>query len=132
MSEGRRGPDRGPGRVACRFGAAVAVLVVLSGCSDRMLDAGAFSYVIGNGPPPDEPTPIRSMTGVETAYPNLSTVPPRPTDIPSLEQRQSDMQALERSRAANRNAAQTVREDPRLPVEPLPVPPPPKVTPGRS
>lgn len=104
----------------------------LAGCSDRMLDAGPIGYVTGDAPPPDEPGLIRPMTGENREYPNLGTVPPRPTDIRSLTERQADIESLRRVRERNRDAAQTVREDPRLPVQPMAVPPPAVITPGQS
>lgn len=118
----------------------VALLAVpggLAGCNDRMLDTGPMNYVFGGGPPPDTPTLIRPMTGENRTYGNLATVPPRPTDIPSLQQREADMRALETSRSTNREAADTLRGDPRVPiapapVTPVPVPPPADVVPGRS
>jgi hypothetical protein len=122
-----RQPRRG---AAAALAAALAVLA-LPGCSDRMLDTGTFGYVLGGGPPPDEPSLIRPMTGENKEYPNLSTVPPRPTDIRPLAERQADVERLQRIREQNRGTARTVREDPRLPVQPMAVPPPAVVTPGQ-
>lgn len=120
----------------CAAVALALVALAAAGCSDRMLDTGAFRYVTGDAPPPPAPGPVRSMTGEDTMWPNLATVPPRPTDIPSLEQRRADLERLRQSRADNRDAARSVREDPRLPVqpvpvEPVPVPPPANLTPGK-
>lgn len=125
------------GGTARRWGLAAALVGVvagpmLAGCSDRMLDTGAFGYVTGDGPPPDAPTTIRPMTGEKQTYPNLATVPPRPTDVPTLQQREQDIEMLQRTRNANQDRARTVREDDRLPVQPVPVPPPADITPGKS
>lgn len=113
-------------------GALLAAMAGLAGCTDRMLDTGPMNYLIGGGPPPDTPTLIRPMTGENRTYGNLATVPPRPTDIPTLQQREADMKALETSRSTNREAADALRGDARVPVTPVPVPPPADVVPGRS
>lgn len=135
MARGIDREGRGKFRRAGR-GAALALIVALvagplGGCSDRMLDTGAYGYVLGDGPPPDEPSLIRPMTGEKREYPNLATVPPRPTDIRPLTERQADIESLRRVRDRNRGVAQTVREDPRLPVQPMAVPPPAVITPGQ-
>lgn len=135
MERGVDGAGQGlmgwPRRWAARALLAGLGAVALAGCSDRLLDTGAFDYVLGGGPPPDEPGLIRPMTGENKEYPNLATVPPRPTDIRPLSERQADIESLRRIRERNRDTAQTVREDPRLPVQPMAVPPPAVVTPGQ-
>ncbi|WP_431855277.1 hypothetical protein [Azospirillum sp.] len=100
----------------------LAALLALGGCGDRVLDTGLVGSVFGGGPPPDAPTPIRGMSGENKTFPNLATVPPRPTDVPSLEQRQKDMTALEQERAQARAAAKELEEK----YKPVPVPPKPK------
>lgn len=135
MADGMDRAGRGMVRRAGR-GAALALVMVLgagslAGCSDRMLDAGPIGYVTGDGPPPDEPGLIRPMTGENREYPHLGTVPPRPTDIRPLAERQADIERLRQVRDRNRGVAQTVREDPRLPVQPMAVPPPAVITPGQ-
>ncbi len=140
MARGIDSAERGKFRRAGR-GAALALIVALvagplGGCSDRMLDTGPYGYLLGDGPPPDEPGLIRPMTGEKRDYPNLATVPPRPTDIRPLTERQADIESLRQVRDRNRGAAQAVREDPRLPVQPMAVqpmavPPPAVITPGQ-
>lgn len=111
-------------------GAAVvmAALVALSGCSNRVLDAGLIDSVTGSGPPPDAPTPVRGLSGEKTTYPNLATVPGRPTDVPSVAQREKDVTALEQERAQARATAKALEDK----YKPVAVPPKPKVTPGKS
>jgi hypothetical protein len=112
---------RGAGKGFMAVGG-LAVLLALAGCSDRTLDTGVVGSVFGGGPPPDAPSPIRTMSGERTDYPNLATVPPRPTDVPTLEQRQKDMTALEQERASARSTAKALEEK----YKPVPVPPKPK------
>lgn len=102
--------------------AMVLCAATLCACADRMIDAGPMKYVVGGGPPPDAPTPIRSMSGSETGYPNLGDVPARPTDIPSYESRQAEIRRLTEARADNRAAAQAVGAGVE-PVAPLEIPP---------
>ncbi|MCW2246477.1 hypothetical protein M2352_002068 [Azospirillum fermentarium] len=87
----------------------------------------------------DPPSPIQAMTGKETAYPNLATVPPRPTNLTTQAQRDAQMKALEDHRARNRLAADALEEKaqtlpPPLPPqtlpEPMAVPPPPRIREG--
>lgn len=99
-----------------------AALLALGGCGDRVLDTGLVGSVFGGDPPPDAPSPVRGMSGENRTYPNLATVPPRPTDVPSVEQRQKDMTALEQERAQARAAAKELDER----YKPVPVPPKPK------
>lgn len=101
----------------------------MNACGDRMIDTGPMNYVIGGGPPPDAPTPIRSMSGTETSYPNLGDVPARPTDIPSYESRQAEIKRLSDARADNRAAAKAVGEG-HEPVAPLAIPPAPNLKVG--
>lgn len=100
----------------------LAALLALAGCGDRVLDTGLVGAVFGGGPPPDAPTPIRGMTGEKTSYPNLATVPPRPTDITTQQQVDKDLSALEKERAQARAAAKELEEK----YKPLPMPPAPK------
>lgn len=105
----------------------LAALLVLAGCSDRALDSGVVGSVFGGGPPPDAPSPVRGMSGEKTTYPNLGTVPARPTDVPTAEQRQKDLTALEQERARARRTARELEEK----YKPVPVPPKPKAA-GKS
>jgi len=112
-----------------RVGKGLAVIgglaaLLLSGCSDRTLDTGVIGSVFGGGPPPDAPSPVRGMSGEKTSYPNLASVPPRPTDVPTPEQRAKDVQALEQERAQARSTAKALEEK----YKPVPVPPKPKVS----
>lgn len=111
----------GTGRAVVAAGG-LAVLLALAGCGDRMLDTGLAGAVFGGGPPPDAPTPIRGMTGNNTNYPNLATVPPRPTDITTQQQVDKDLSALEKERAQARAAAKELEDK----YKPLPMPPKPK------
>lgn len=109
--------------------ALVAVaLLALSGCGNRVLDAGVIGSVTGDGPPPDAPTPVRGLSGEKTTYPNLATVPARPTDVPSVAQREKDVTALEQERAQARATAKALEDK----YKPTTIPPAPKVTPGKS
>ena len=105
----------------------LTAMLALAGCSDRTLDTGVVGAVFGGGPPPDAPSPVRGMSGEKTTYPNLATVPPRPTDVPTPEQRQKDLTALEQERAQAHRAAKELEEK----YKPVPVPPKPKAT-GKS
>ena len=124
---GRDLSSKGLSGRALAVGGGLAALLLLGGCSNRVLDNGLVGSVFGGGPPPDAPTPIRGMTGESTGYPNLATVPPRPTDVPTPEQRAKDLKALEQERAQARSTARTLEEK----YKPLPVPPKPAVTPGK-
>jgi len=108
--------------------AAAAALLALAGCSDRTLDTGVIGSVFGGGPPPDAPSPVRGMSGEKTTYPNLATVPGRPTDVPPVAQREKDITALEQERAQARSTAKALEDK----YKPVPVPPKPKVTPGKG
>lgn len=117
----------------------LAILVVtvcaaaLGGCSDRVLDVGMTNYLF-SGPRMEQPTPIRSMTGEETSYPNLATVPPRPKDLTTQAQRDEQLKTLEDHRARNRLAADVLEEKAQGLPAPLPqpteVPPPPRIREG--
>ncbi|WP_372399681.1 hypothetical protein ABMY26_29180 [Azospirillum sp. HJ39] len=114
---------------------AVPLVFGLSACSERMLDTGLFGAVTGaEQPVSDNKSPIRNMTGERTGYPNLGTVPPRPTDLTTEAQRQQAMDGLARDRAASRRTKEQTEAIP-MP-EPLPtpmaVPPRPNLQPGRS
>ncbi|WP_246458025.1 hypothetical protein [Azospirillum oryzae] len=119
-------------------GRAVGALIVampmvfgLSACSDRALDTGLLGAVTGEpSPVSDNSSPIRGMTGERTDYPNLGTVPPRPTDLSTEAQRQQAMDRLAEDRAASRRTREQT-EAIQMP-EPLPVPPKPDLRPGRS
>lgn len=104
------------------LGPALSVLVVLglSACSNHVLDTGLVGAVIGRDVPSQE-APVRGMSGENREYPNLGTVPPRPTDLRTDAQRQQDLDRL----AQDREAAKKM-----LPT-PMDVPPPPDITPGQ-
>jgi hypothetical protein len=106
--------------------AALAVLV-LGGCGDRAFDVGVAGLVSGDTLNETPNNPVRRMSGTKTAYPNLSTVPDRPTDLTTEQARAAQMQALEKTRAANRAAGKALQDDLRL-VEPAAVPPPPNLS----
>ncbi len=122
MAENKR--STGYGRAAF----VAATLLALAGCSDRVLDTGLVGAVTGEGAPPDAPSPVRGMSGEKTSYPNLATVPGRPTDVPSVAQRQKDIATLEQERAQARGTARALEEK----YKPVAVPPPARVTPGKS
>lgn len=105
-----------------RLGPALSVLVVLalSACSNHVLDTGLVGAVTGRDVPSDE-SPVRGMTGESREYPNLGTVPPRPTDLRTEAQRRQDLDRL----AQDREAAKKL-----LPT-PMEAPPPPDITPGK-
>ena len=119
-------------------GRAVGALIVampmvfgLSACSDRALDTGLLGAVTGApSPVSDNSSPIRNMTGERTDYPNLGTVPPRPTDLTTEAQRQQAMDRLAEDRAASRRTREQT-EAIQMP-EPLPIPPKPNLQPGKS
>ncbi|WP_244442580.1 hypothetical protein [Azospirillum lipoferum] len=103
----------------------------LTACSDRALDTGLLGAVTGQpSPVSDNTSPIRNMTGERTEYPNLGTVPPRPTDLSTEAERRQAMDRLAQDRAASRR---TKEQTEAIPVpEPLPVPPKPDLRPGRG
>ncbi len=110
-----------------RFAPALSVLVVsipvvlaLSACSDRVLDTGLIGAVTGRDVPGDE-SPVRGLSGQNREYPNLGTVPPRPTDLRTETQRQQDLDRLSQDREAAKKMLPT----------PMEVPPPPAITPGK-
>lgn len=115
--------------------AAVFLPLALAACSDRALDRGLFGSLTG-GPSPvsDNPSPIRAMSGTNPDYPTLGTVPPRPTDISTEAQRQTQMDRLASDRAIGQRYHSEVLSQPApetLPT-PIPMPPKPNLTPGRS
>jgi hypothetical protein len=97
-----------------RLGVAVLAILGLGGCTDRVLEVGPVGYVMGTPSPADSGSAVRRLGPDKDSYPNLSVVPARPTDIPSQAQIDADRKALEDARAANRAAADVVRDDPRL------------------
>lgn len=119
------------GRAAGALIVAMPMVFGLSACSDRALDTGLLGAVTGEpSPVSDNSSPIRGMTGERTDYPNLGTVPPRPTDLSTEAQRQQAMDRLAEDRAASRRTREQT-EAIQMP-EPLPVPPKPDLRPGRS
>lgn len=118
---------RGHGPARLRPAALVGLLLsgVLAGCSDRVLDTGlTLDTVIGDLPPEAPPgAPIRRITGADTSWPNLATVPPRPRDVPTAGSRQEDMTRLAGDRETGFIAGEGLR-DLNPPLSPLPVPPP--------
>ncbi|MDQ2101287.1 hypothetical protein [Azospirillum isscasi] len=122
-----KGIRRGVAVKAGRFRPALSVLVVsvpvvlgVSACSNHVLDTGLLGAVTGRDVPSDE-SPVRGMSGENREYPNLGTVPPRPTDLRTQAQRQQDLDQL----AQDREAAKKM-----LPT-PMEAPPPPVITPGK-
>ncbi|WP_245986270.1 hypothetical protein [Azospirillum thermophilum] len=114
--------------------AAVFLPLALCACSDRALDTGLLGSVTGEpSPVSDNPSPIRAMSGTNPDYPTLGTVPPRPTDISTEAQRQTQMDRLARDRSVGQKYHSEALSQPvpeTLPT-PIPVPPVPNLTPGR-
>lgn len=138
MVTGSQGNGRGIAATGRAFGAlivAIPMVFGLSACSDRMLDTGPLGAITGEpSPVSDNSSPIRSMTGERSEYPNLGTVPPRPTDLTTEAQRQQAMDRLAEDRAASRRTrAQTeaIQVPDPLPT-PMAVPPKPDLRPGKS
>lgn len=138
MVTGSQEVGRGIAAVGRVFGALIFVMPMVFGlaaCSDRALDTGLLGAVTGQpSPVSDNTSPIRGMTGERTEYPNLGTVPPRPTDLSTEAERRQAMDRLAQDRAASRR---TKEQTEAIPVpEPLPtpmaVPPRPDLRPGRS
>ncbi|WP_286192400.1 hypothetical protein [Roseomonas genomospecies 6] len=96
------------------------VVLALSACSDRVLDTGLVGAVTGRDVPSDE-SPVRGLSGQNREYPNLGTVPPRPTDLRTETQRQQDLDRLSQDREAAKMLLPT----------PMEAPPPPVITPGK-
>lgn len=106
-----------------RLGAVAWVALALPACSDRVLDTGLLGAVTGaDSPVSDDATLIRGLTGENREYPNLGTVPPRPTGLRTEAERQEELDRLAEDRAAAKKMLPT----------PADVPPPPDVTPGRA
>ncbi|HEY0832422.1 MAG TPA: hypothetical protein VGE72_00825 [Azospirillum sp.] len=116
------------GRCGAISVAAMLGALLLAGCSERTLDTGLVGAFTGDNPPPGAPSPIRPMSGEKTDYPNLATVPPRPTDLSTEQQRQAQMKSLEQDRSALRARKKALEDQ----YKPLTAPPKPKVTPGRQ
>lgn len=115
-----------------RMGVAAALAVlVLGGCGERVYDVGLTGAIMGENLETTPNSPVRRMSGAKTDYPNLATVPARPTDVPTEQARQADMDALAKTRDTNKAAGQALKQDPRLP-EPAAVPPKPDLRPGVS
>ncbi|PWC79687.1 hypothetical protein TSH64_19485 [Azospirillum sp. TSH64] len=134
--------SQGNGRGIAKAGRAFSLLIVaipmvfgLSACSDRMLDTGPLGAITGEASPvSDNSSPIRSMTGERSEYPNLGTVPPRPTDLTTEAQRQQAMDRLAQDRAASRRTreqTEAIQVPEPLPT-PMAVPPRPDLRAGRS
>ncbi|WP_185910028.1 hypothetical protein [Azospirillum doebereinerae] len=103
----------------------------LPACSERSLDTGLLGSVTGEPSPiSDNPSPVRAMSGERTGYPNLGSVPPRPTGLTTEAQRQTQMDKLAGDRAESRRRKAATEAIP-MP-EPLAVPPPPNLQPGKS
>lgn len=110
---------------------ALALAAPLAGCGDRMLDSGPINYVFGGGPPEDAPSPVRGLSNEARPYPNLASVPPRPTNLPTQAQIDADVKRLTQARGENRAAGDALQAVPGAPT-PLEAPPPPNLTPGRG
>jgi len=111
---------RGRATTHCRTSLRLVPVLLLCGCADVRLP----SVVFADGPPPAAAAaqagrdPIAVLTGqrpirrIDTEgadYPNLASVPPRPTDFSSPVERQAALDALQAERAAGREAGQAVR-----------------------
>lgn len=106
--------------------AAVGVALALPGCSNRVLDTGPMGFITGEtAPVSDNPSLIRPMDDRNTDYPNLGTVPPRPTNMRTDAQRAKEVDRLAQDRVAAR------KERDSLPT-PADVPPKPDLTPGKA
>ena len=111
------------GKLLGGMGGIVLVALSLTACSDRVLDTGVIGSITGAPSPlSDNPSPIRGLSGENKAYPNLASVPPRPTDLRTQAQRQKDLDRL----AQDRDSAKQ-----RLPT-PAAVPPKPDIVPGQE
>ncbi|KAA0579075.1 hypothetical protein FZ983_17290 [Azospirillum sp. B21] len=138
MVTGSQEGGRGIAVTARVFGTLIFVMPMvfgLSACSDRALDTGLLGAVTGQpSPVSDNTSPIRGMSGERTEYPNLGTVPPRPTDLTTEAQRQEAMDRLAQDRAASRRTkeqTEAIQVPEPLPT-PMAVPPRPDLRPGRS
>ncbi|WP_247894392.1 hypothetical protein [Azospirillum sp. B510] len=123
------------GRVVGALIVAAPMVFGLAGCGDRMLDTGPLGAVLGDpSPVSDNSSPVRGMSGTNDEYPNLGTVPPRPTDLTTEAERQRSMDRLAEDRAASRRTrAQTEAIPMPAPLPtPMAVPPKPDLRPGRS
>ncbi len=110
-----------------RLGAAALVALALPACSNRVLDTGLVGAVTGSDVPvKDDTTLIRGLKNENREYPNLGSVPPRPTDIRTEAQRQQELNKL----AEDRASAKKMLPTPALPT-PADVPPAPDITPGK-
>jgi hypothetical protein len=99
---------------------------LLGGCSNRMIDHGPMSIFSSQPMPGDSPSPVRSLSNGPAAYPNLASVPPRPTDFSTPEQRLQDLESLSGDRAA----AHDLQRAAGIPT-PAEVPPAPELIPGK-
>lgn len=113
---------------AARAAAVACGLLLLAGCSERTLDTGLVGAVTGDNPPPSAPSPIRTMSGEKAEYPNLATVPARPTDLSTEKQRDAQMKSLEKDRAGSLARKKALEDQ----YKPLAAPPKPKITPGKQ
>lgn len=125
------GPVGTRGRSSHAVGWVLAALL-LAGCSDRLLDTGAsLAYFADSSSSaataspttavtaPPQPSPIRRIadndSSQDTSWPNLSSVPQRPIDIPSLRKRTRTLDDLARERALNQDSAAALRAIPSPP-----------------
>lgn len=118
---------KGWGRTVSAVAAACGLLL-LAGCSERTLDTGLVGSVTGDNPPPSAPSPIRTMSGEKAEYPNLATVPARPTDLSTEKQRAAQMKSLEQDRTRSLARKKALEDQ----YKPLEAPPKPKITPGKA
>ncbi len=103
----------------------------LSACGETASFGGVFGSVFGGAPTvSDNPSPIRALSEERTEYPNLGSVPPRPTGLSTEAQRQVQMDKLSQDRAASRKRKEATDAIP-MP-DPLPVPDKPNLQPGKS
>ncbi len=105
--------------------AVIAVVVgplALAGCGDRILDTGfGYRYLTGESVPESQrDAPVRRMSGIDTGYPSLYTVPDRPPPPPGPAERRLQVERLAGDRAAARAADAALKQA----APDLPVPPP--------
>lgn len=103
---------------AVRLLAIAGVLVVsVTACSDRALDTGVISSFMGARSVADTTTtPVRRIGDGDRPYPNLASVPPRPTDLRTDADRQADREALKRDRDSAKTHLPNVMDVPPAPV----------------
>ncbi|CAK0754256.1 DUF3035 domain-containing protein [uncultured Gammaproteobacteria bacterium] len=110
-----------PGRrLGCGAGlAAVAAALIVAGCEtqvfdDRVLEVGpSYQYFFGDPPPSTEAeaSPVRRMSGRDSDYPKLNTVPHRPPPPPTEAERKARIARLSGDRKSGELSSNLLRED---------------------